>query len=132
MSDVANLYSELFQEAAKTKETSTNHLQLVNVISGEGSPIRVPRDYVHDVEWLFDNASNNHLKKKLAEIERAIINLGDKAPHSLILVDRSVPQNVNVLNRGDYSNQGKHVERGYLSMFDRRGDKNFKNGSCRL
>ena len=40
--------------------------------------------------------SNNHLKKKLADIEREIINLGDKAPHSLILVDRSVPQNVNV------------------------------------
>ena len=132
MSDVATLYSQLFQEAAKTKDTSANHRQLVNVISGEGSPIRVPRDYVHDVEWLFDNASNNHLKKKLADIEREIINLGDKAPHSLILVDRSVPQNVNVLNRGDYANQGKHVERGYLSMFDSEGDKKIKNGSGRL
>ena len=48
---------------SKSEEASNDHLQLKNVVFGKGSPIRVPREYVHDVEWLFDNASNNHLKK---------------------------------------------------------------------
>ena len=132
MSDVANCYAELFQSIDKTAQRSINQQQLVNVVSGEGSPIRVPRDYIHDVEWLFDEGSKTPLKKMLADIEREIIKLGKEAPHSLILVDRSVPLNVNVFNRGDYSNQGQHVERGYLSMFSQGGGVKFTKGSGRF
>ena len=132
ISDVANVYGGIFQEVSKSEEASNDHLQLKNVVFGKGSPIRVPREYVHDVEWLFDNASNNHLKKKLADLEREIIKQGEKTPHSLILVDRHVPLNVNVFKRGDYSNQGGHVGRGYLSMFQKQGAIKFKDGSGRL
>jgi len=132
MSDVANVYAELFQSIDETAQSSISQKQLVNVVSGKGSPIRVPRDYIHDVEWLFDEGSKTPLKKMLADIEREIIKLGKDAPHSLILTDRSVPLNVNVFNRGDYSNQGEHVERGYLSMFSQRNKTKFTNGSGRL
>jgi len=132
MSDVANDYAELFQSVGTIAQSSVDKKQLVNVVSGKGSPIRVPRDYIHDVEWLFDEGSKTPLKKKLADIEREIIKLGKVAPHSLILADRSVPLNVNVFNRGDYSNQGKHVERGYLSMFSKGNRIKFTKGSGRL
>ncbi|MEC9036118.1 MAG: DUF1549 and DUF1553 domain-containing protein [Verrucomicrobiota bacterium] len=132
MSDVANCYADLFQSVGKNPQSSIDCQQLIDVVSGKGSPIRVPRDYIHDVEWLFDEGSKTALKKMLADIEREIIRLGEEAPHSLILVDRSVPLNVNVFNRGDYSNQGQHVERGYLSMFGTEADTKFTKGSGRL
>ncbi|MDC0049090.1 DUF1549 and DUF1553 domain-containing protein [Verrucomicrobia bacterium] len=132
MSDVANCYAKLFQSVGKIAQSSADQKQLVNVVSGKGSPIRVPRDYIHDVEWLFDEGSKTPLKKKLADIEREIIKLGKDAPHCLILADRSVPLNVNVFNRGDYSNQGQHVERGYLSMFSQGIGTKFTEGSGRL
>ena len=132
MSDVANCYADLFQSVRKNPQSSIDCQQLIDVVSGKGSPIRVPRDYIHDVEWLFDEGSKTALKKMLADIEREIIRLGEEAPHSLILVDRSVPLNVNVFNRGDYSNQGQHVERGYLSMFGTGADTKFTKGSGRL
>ncbi len=132
MSDVANCYADLFQSVGKNPQSSIDCQQLIDVVSGKGSPIRVPRDYIHDVEWLFDEGSKTALKKMLADIEREIIRLGEEAPHSLILVDRSVPLNVNVFNRGDYSNQGQHVERGYLSMFGTGADTKFTKGSGRL
>ena len=43
-----------------------------------------------------------------------------------------MPLNVNVFKRGDYSNQGGHVGRGYLSMFQEQGGIKFKDGSGRL
>ncbi|HAA86765.1 MAG TPA: hypothetical protein DCE22_00820, partial [Verrucomicrobiales bacterium] len=132
MFDVANCYADLFQSVGKNPQSSIDCQQLIDVVSGKGSPIRVPRDYIHDVEWLFDEGSKTALKKMLADIEREIIRLGEEAPHSLILVDRSVPLNVNVFNRGDYSNQGQHVERGYLSMFGTGADTKFTKGSGRL
>ena len=132
ISDVADCYAELLQSVGKTDQNSIDKKQLANVVSGKGSPIRVPRKYIHDVEWLFDEGSKTPLKKKLADIEREIIKLGKEAPHSLILVDRSVPLNVNVFNRGDYSNQGEHVERGYLSMFGQGAKTKFTQGSGRL
>jgi len=132
MSDVANCYADLFQSVGIKPQSSIVHQQLADVVSGKGSPIRVPRDYIHDVEWLFDEGSKTSLKKMLADIEREIIKLGKEAPHSLVLVDRSVPLNVNVFNRGDYSNQGQYVERGYLSMFGPGSDTKFTKGSGRL
>lgn len=132
MSDVANCYAELLQSVGKIAQSSINQEQLVNVVSGKGSPIRVPRDYIHDVEWLFDEGSKTPLKKMLADIEREIIKLGKDAPHFLILVDRPVPINVNVFNRGDYPNQGQHVKRGYLSMFGQGTKTKFTQGSGRL
>ena len=132
MSDVADCYADLFQSVGKNPQSSDDYLQLIDVVSGKGSPIRVPRDYIHDVEWLFDEGSKTALKKMLADIEREIIRLGEEAPHSLILVDRSAPLNVNVFNRGDYSNQGQHVVRGYLSMFGSGGDTKFTEGSGRF
>ena len=132
ISDVADCYAELLQSVGKTDQSSIDKKQLANVVSGKGSPLRVPRKYIHDVEWLFDEGSKTPLKKKLADIEREIIKLGKEAPHSLILADRSVPLNVNVFNRGDYSNQGEHVERGYLSMFGQGTKTKFKKGSDRL
>jgi hypothetical protein len=132
MSDVADCYADLFQSVGKSPQNSVDYLQLIDVVSGKGSPIRVPRDYIHDVEWLFDEGSKTALKKMLADIEREVIRLGEEAPHSLILVDRSAPLNVNVFNRGDYSNQGQHVVRGYLSMFGSGGDTKFTEGSGRF
>ena len=132
MLDVAKVYNDLFQSIENTNEASFNLQELADVVFGIGSPIRVPRSYIHDVEWLFDEGTKVPLKKMLADIEREIINLGEQAPHSLTLVDRSIPLNVNVFNRGDYSNQGEHVERGYLSMFSNKERTKFTKGSGRL
>ncbi len=130
----ARCYAELFKRAGGKdgENDAPEWRQLREVVAGPGSPIRVPREYVHDVEWLFDTDTNKSLKKKLAELDREIVKLGEKAPHALVLVDRAVPQNVHIFKRGQYPEQGAEVNRGSIAVLHAGHRPGYRNGSGRL
>ncbi|CAN5454184.1 PSD1 and planctomycete cytochrome C domain-containing protein [soil metagenome] len=122
MEDVARRYGKLFRENA-------DHPALAEVLRGPGSPIAFPRDHLHNVEWLFDESTKTELKGLLAEVERRIIELGEAAPHAVVMDDNPVPQNTRVLLRGDYSTQGEEVPRRAPTVL---GAATFDDGSGRL
>nr|NIP92219.1 DUF1553 domain-containing protein [Akkermansiaceae bacterium] len=134
MADAARRYGELFKRAAGAEGESDHPAwrQLREVVAGPGSPVRVPCEYMHDVEWLFDTDNNKALKGKLAELEREIIRLGEKAPHAVVLVDRPVPVNVHIFERGHYPEQGPEVQRGSVAVIHGGRRPEYVHGSGRL
>ncbi|MCH2060782.1 MAG: DUF1549 and DUF1553 domain-containing protein [Verrucomicrobiales bacterium] len=120
--DLAQRYGKLLNENAQNPFIS-------DIIHGPGSPIAFPRRYVHDVEWLFDDGARKSLKKLLADVERRIIELGERAPHAVALEDIPVAQNARILIRGDYSSQGAEVPRRAPTIL---GGRRFNKGSGRL
>ncbi len=131
MKGVAEAYAKLFNES-REKEDDEKWSAIRGAVVGEGSPIRVPHDYIHDVEWLFTEKTKEAIKKKLADVEREIIKLGEKAPHTLALVERTVPTNVNVFERGLYPNQGDEVPRGSVAVWNGGKRPAYREGSGRL
>jgi hypothetical protein len=122
MEDVARCYGQLFKNHASNPV-------IAEVLSGPGSPIAIPRCHLHDIEWLFDEATKTGLKGLFANVERRIIELGESAPHAVAMEDAPVPQNAHILLRGDYSSQGDEVPRRALAIL---GAADFKTGSGRL
>ena len=122
MADVARCYGDLLKEHASNPA-------IAGVLGGLGSPIAIPRTHLHEVEWLFDEETKTGLKRLLAEVERRVIELGESAPHAVVMEDKPVPQNARILLRGDYSTQGDEVPRRALSLL---GAGDFKDGSGRL
>ena len=122
MEEVARCYGELL------KNHATNQA-IAEVLGGPGSPIAIPRGHLHEVEWLFDEATKTGLKRLLAAVERRIIELGESAPHAVVMEDDEVPQNARVLLRGDYSDQGDEVPRRPLGLL---GAAAVGDGSGRL
>ncbi|MDB4749137.1 DUF1549 domain-containing protein, partial [Akkermansiaceae bacterium] len=108
--DLTTRYAKIFKE-------KTQHPAIARIISGPGSPIAIPRDrHLHDIEWLFADDERNSLKKKLAEIERRIYQLGNDAPHTVAMADQAVPKNTRVLLRGSYATPGEEVTRRALDI----------------
>ena len=122
MEDVARLYGELLRNHASNSV-------IAEVLGGPGSPIAIPRCHLHDIEWLFDEETKTGLKRLFADVERRIIELGESAPHVVVMEDEPVPQNARILLRGDYSTQGDEVPRRALSLL---GATEFEDGSGRL
>ncbi|MFT6242089.1 MAG: hypothetical protein ACJAQT_004192 [Akkermansiaceae bacterium] len=122
MEDVARCYAELLKNHASNPV-------IAEVLNGPGSPIAIPRCHLHDIEWLFDEATKTGLKGLFANVERRIIELGELAPHAVAMEDAPVPQNARILLRGDYSTQGDEVPRRALAIL---GAADFKDGSGRL
>lgn len=122
MEDVARCYADLLKNHASNPV-------IAEVLDGPGSPIAIPRCHLHDIEWLFDEATKAGLKGQFANVERRIIELGESAPHAVAMEDAPVPQNARILLRGDYSSQGDEVPRRALTIL---GAADFKNGSGRL
>ncbi|MDB4697711.1 DUF1549 and DUF1553 domain-containing protein, partial [Akkermansiaceae bacterium] len=121
--DLTTRYAKIFKE-------KTQHPAIARIISGPGSPIAIPRDrHLHDIEWLFADDERNSLKKKLAEIERRIYQLGNDAPHTVAMADQAVPKNTRVLLRGSYATPGEEVTRRALDIL---GGAKFTDGSGRL
>ena len=134
MKEAAQIYQGLFQRSiAEEKDNTAAEWEAIRkVVTGPGSPIRIPREYIHDVEWLFYDGTKNPLKKQQAGLERQIINLKEKAPHALVLVDRPVAQNVRIFERGQYPNQLGEVERGSLGLLHGGTRPRYDRGSGRL
>ena len=122
LEDLAQRYGQLLNQHAENPAIS-------GVLHGPGSPVALPRRHVHDVEWLLDDDARKSLKKMLADVERRIIELGESAPHAVVMEDLPVAQNARVLVRGDYSTQGDEVPRGAPKIL---GGKPFTKGSGRL
>ena len=122
MEDVAKCYGILLKD-------HRSQPAIAEVLSGSGSPVAIPRRDLHDVEWLFDEETKTGLKRLLADVERRIIELGESAPHAVVMEDEPVPQNARILLRGDYSTQGDEVPRRALSLL---GAGKFSDGSGRL
>ena len=123
MQDLATRYGRILQEKA-------DHPPIAQVVSGQGSPIAIPRGrHIHDIEWLFADDERNSLKKMLADLERRIFELGDTAPHALAMADNTVPKNTRILLRGSYATPGEEVPRRAPSIL---GGTTFKDGSGRM
>ena len=99
--EVAGRYQDLLRRSInEEKENAAAAWQeLRKIVEGPESPIRIPREYIHDVEWLFDDENKRPLKKAQAALDLEIINLREKAPHALILIDRPVAGNVFTASR---------------------------------
>jgi hypothetical protein len=130
----AMCYQILFGRAVQ--EEKDNHSadwnEVREAVTGHDSPIRIPREYIHDVEWLFDDGNKNPLKKQQAAIEREIIGLKNKASHALVMVDRAVAQNVRVFKRGQYPTQLGEVGRGSIAVLHGGKRPVYRRGSGRL
>lgn len=117
MKEVAKVYARLFQEARGDTAKGEEWKGLKAFVSDRTSPLHIARDYIHDVEWLFTESNKEAIKKRLADVERQIIALGEKAPHALVLRDRKAPLNMRVFERGQYPLQpGPEVKRGSLGV----------------
>ena len=134
MTEVAGCYAELFRRSVGQEKDSKEQgwRELRAAVEGPGSPIRIPRQYIHDVEWLFDDANKGPLKKAQAALDREVINLGEKALHALCLVDRPVAGNVRIFGRGQYPNQLAEVPRGSLGILHEGKRPVYRAGSGRL
>jgi hypothetical protein len=134
LTEVANCYQALFGQAVKEEKDnqSAPWREIREVVMGLDSPIRIPREYIHDVEWLFDDGSKNPLKKQQAAIERQIIGLERKAPHVLVMVDRAIAQNVRIFERGHYPTQLGEINRGSLAILHGGKRPSYRTGSGRL
>jgi hypothetical protein len=130
----AKSYQTLFGRAVKEEgdNQAAEWREIREVVIGPASPLRIPRDYIHDVEWLFDDGSKNPLKKQQAAIEREILGLDRKAPHALVMVDRGVAQNVRIFERGNYPTQLGEIGRGSLAVLHRGKRPIYRKGSGRL
>ncbi len=130
----AESYQALFGRAVKEEggNKAAEWREIRDVVIGPASPIRIPRDYIHDVEWLFDDGSKNPLKKQEAAIEREILGLERKAPHALVMVDRGVAQNVRIFERGHYPTQLGEVGRGSIAILHEGKRPIYRKGSGRL
>lgn len=131
---MAERYQELLRRSvnAEKENRSDPWQELREVVEGPGSPIRIPREYIHDVEWLFDDENKGPLKKAQAALDREVIKLREQVPHALALVDRSVAGNVRVFGRGQYLNQEEEVPRGSLGMLHDGRRPRYHEGSGRL
>lgn len=134
MQEVAGRYAELLQRSVDREKDNEVEAwrELRAAVEGPGSPIHIPRDYIHDVEWLFDDANKGPLKKAQAALDREVINLREKALHALCLVDRPVASNVRIFGRGRYPNQLAEVARGSLAILHGGKRPAYEAGSGRL
>ena len=131
---MAERYQELLRRSVnEEKDNQSPPWQgLRKVVEGPGSPLRIPRQYIHDVEWLFDDENKGPLKKAQAALDREVIKLREQVPHALSLVDRPVAGNVRVFGRGQYLNQEEEVPRGSLGMLHDGRRPRYHEGSGRL
>lgn len=118
MREVALCYASLFRDAAKPESIGAVWEEIRQVIQAPDSPLIIARDHPHDVEWLFTNGPQSAIKKAFASYERRLFALREHAAYTVALVDRAVPQNMPILNRGDYLNQGMEVPRANLSALE--------------
>ena len=130
MEEVARRYASVFKEAAREENTGDSWDEIRETMRASDSPFVIARDHPHDVEWLFTNEPQSAIKKAFASYERRLFALHNQAAFTVVLVDRAVAQNMPVLNRGDYLNQGHEVPRANLSLLDHR--KTIRRGSGRL
>ena len=132
--EVARHYQDLLWRSVNEEKQNEAAAwrELREVVRGPGSPIRIPREYIHDVEWLFDDENKGPLKKAQAALDREVINLREKAPHALTLIDRPVAGNVRVFERGQYPNQLEEVARGSLGILHGGKRPRYRGGSGRL
>ena len=131
---MAERYQELLRRSVNEEKgnQSPPWQGLRKVVEGPGSPLRIPRQYIHDVEWLFDDENKGPLKKAQAALDREVIKLREQVPHALSLVDRPVAGNVRVFGRGQYINQEEEVPRGSLGMLHDGRRPRYHEGSGRL
>ncbi len=131
---MAERYQELLRRSVNEEKgnQSPPWQGLRKVVEGPGSPLRIPRQYIHDVEWLFDDENKGPLKKAQAALDREVIKLREQVPHALSLVDRPVAGNVRVFGRGQYLNQEEEVPRGSLGMLHDGRRPRYHEGSGRL
>jgi len=134
LAEIAGRYQDLLRRSInEEKENAAAAWQeLRKIVEGPESPIRIPREYIHDVEWLFDDENKRPLKKAQAALDREVINLREKAPHALTLIDRPVAGNVRVFERGQYPNQLEEVARGSLGILHGGKRPRYRGGSGRL
>ncbi|MBI1322171.1 DUF1549 domain-containing protein [bacterium] len=91
--------------------------ELRQVLDGPDSPVRVVRNPMGDLTLLPDRASQAELKKRIDAFEKARRAKG--APvRAQMLTDRPTAVETRLFVRGNPQNEGKEVERRFLSMFE--------------
>lgn len=101
------------------------------ILYGPGSPCVIPNEHIANTEPLFDSGVTNELWKQQNAVDRWIIDASSKVPYAMTLVDRPVPSEPRVFLRGDPTNLGDPVSRGFLSFLSDPSGGSFQTGSGR-
>jgi hypothetical protein len=132
MEGVARRYAHLFREAMAGPHPNAAWYGIRSTMLAPDSPFVIAREHPHDVEWLFHNEGQNAIKKAFANLERRLAALRENAAYTVALEDRPVPQNMRILRRGDYRNQGNEVPRANLSVLGESPRVNSGSGRMEL
>jgi hypothetical protein len=105
--------------------------QLRRVLYGPGAPCEVPDEPIVHTENDFDSGTCTELWKLQGEVDRWIINSDFVAPFALTLVDREVPTEPRVFERGNPATKGAEVPRQFLELIEGEERRPFQHGSGR-
>ncbi len=145
--DVVQVYEKEIKLAqtqwlqAQSEKPETNNItsvknpdseELRQVVSGYGSPLKVPYHYFRVLGLFPDRES----QKKVKELNQALDKIRANAPvelaQMLVLKDAKDIIEPRVFKRGNAAKPAQQVERRYIRFFTEVHDKPFQNGSGRL
>ena len=125
MREVADRYGKVFQNVDRPEAKD-----LRKILFGPDAPAEVPDLPIVHSEVFFDSDSTTQLYKLEGQVIRWIVQ--SKAPHALILQDRTAAVTPWVFLRGDPLRKEKQTPRRFLEILSGENRQPFQHGSGRL
>lgn len=138
--EVAQLYAELVKESYKQwkdlggdnqaeRKLPDAWKQVATLLSGDGTPTRVPRD---QIDGFLARDERNHKNELQRKIDAHQVNDPGAPARAMVLRDDATPQEPKVFQRGDANRPGKTVPRQFVAVLSGPERQPFKDGSGRL